>query len=334
MPEDETIEEEISEQDSDPEAEAGFDEFAADESEGDEKPAVDEKPEGDEKSEGDEKPEDPDKKDEKPEDKPADEKPVDGEKPAQAAIDKRVDELDVKPEDDKKPDGDEQEKPDAASKPGEAEKPVSSADEQQPPAKTRLTKEQVAQHLSIISDDELPEGEIIIGDDTIDFKAIKEDDPAIYNAMKVMSSIAGAKYLNHAVQSGKLVTADAFEKMRDEFGQVVARLEFSTQMGQHGHGDVLMVIDSKEYKEWIPKQSAGVRVLAESDALDDSVLVMDYYKESLGKAKTSDFDEKAEEKHKRTNDLLKGNEKTTPAGPKKKKADKNDDQAAFDEFAE
>ena len=55
---------------------------------------------------------------------------------------------------------------------------------------------------------------------------------------------------------------------------------------------------------------------------------------SVSKGKALDFDEKAGKKHKRKNDLLKGQSTTKPAGPGKKKINKDDDEAAFNEFAE
>jgi hypothetical protein len=334
MPDD-VIEEEIAEQEEpDTEGEAGFDEFADGEPETDETEGepVDEKLEGDEEPEGEEKPEgETDEKSEEKEEEPADDKDLS----AKETIDARVKELET----DEKPD----EKPAviAADKPGEAEKvdqvgpPADQPPgEQQPPVKTRLTKEQLSQHLAVISDDELPEGEVTIGDSTFNFKELREDDPEVYNAMKVMSSIAGAKYLNAAVQSGKLVTVDAVKELKAEVENVRDLLNFSTEMTSRGHGDFLGIIHSDKYQKWIEGESEGVKMLASSSDPDDSVKVLNYYKESVGKAKVSDHDKAAKDKHSRKNDLLKGTKTTKPAGPAKKKTDENDDEAAFNEHAD
>jgi len=336
MPEDQVIEEEISEQESDPEAEAGFDEFADGEPEGeledkpDDKPDED-KPEGDDKPETDEKPDADDKPDDKGDDK---------ELSAKEVIDKRIEELeggDEKPDGDKKPDGEKpiEEDPDKA-KPGEADKEdrSTSSDDPQPPVKTRITKEQLGQHLAVISDDELPDGEVTIGDNTFNFKELKEDDPEVYNAMKVMSSIAGAKYLNAAIQSGKLVTADKVEKLIEEVGNVRAQMGFTAEMTDRGHGDFLGVIQSDGYQGWIEKESDGVKALARSNDPDDAAKVLSYYKESVGKKKAAEHDDNAGKKHKRKNDLLKSDKTTKPAGPGKKSTDENDDEASFNEHAE
>jgi hypothetical protein len=322
MPEDQVIEEEISEQESDPDAEAGFDEFAEDEKEpegelSEQKPLpLDEKPA--------DKAEDDKESDEESEDKPDEEKPDEDkedkseetELTAKEAIDKRIEEL-GEAEDKKQEEVQTEEKPD-----GDKEK-APPASQEQPPVSRRLTKEQLAQHMNVITDEDLPEGEVIIGDDTFNFEELKEDDPATFNAIKVMSSIAGAKYFNAAIQSGKLVTAEVADGLKKQMEQVIDLVHFSSDMASKGHGDFLTV----------EGESEGVKTLATSPDIEDSIRVLNYYKETVAETKTSEHDKAAAAKIERKNKLLKGKKTTKPAGPGKK-TDENDDEAAFNEFAE
>jgi hypothetical protein len=111
-------------------------------------------------------------------------------------------------------------------------------------------------------------------------------------------------------------------------------MNFSNEMTFRGHGDFLTTIHTEEYQGWLKGESEGVRTLAKSSDPDDAVRVLGYFKESVGKAKADKHDKGAGDKHKRTNDLLKGTETTKPTGPGKKKTDKNDDEASFNEHAD
>lgn len=339
MPEDQVIEEEISEQEPDPDAEAGFDEFAEDEAKSekpekkpskpvqrkiDEKEKVAKKPEAEPEPEP--KPDEEKPEEEKPESEPDEEKPAEGdEEPeeeltAKQLIDKRIEEL--------KGDTPEQDKP-------EEEKPEAGAPtpDEMPKVSKRLTKEQIQQHMGLISDDDLPEGEIIIGDDTFNFDELKEDDPQTFNAMKVISSIAGAKYLNAALQSGQFVKAEVVDELKKEMARTQYYVSYTSEMASRGHGDVWSIVHSDDYKEWIDKESEGVKMLADSPDIEDAVRVLNYYKETVAKTKTSEHDKAAQDKHDRKNKLLKGKKTTKPAGPSKQ-ANENEDEAAFNEFAE
>jgi len=324
MPEDQ-VTEEISEQDT--EGEAGFDEFAEDSEESEETAETSEQETAESESEAEVETDETEEAETKTDEKGEEAEP-EKELTAEEAINARIKELEA------------EQKPDGEQTPGDEPEPdkKTPAEDQQPPADQRrapgrLTKEQVSQHLAVINDDELPEGEILIGDETVNFKELKEDDPETYNAIKVMASIAGAKYLNAAVRSGQLVTADSMKALQQTVVNLQGQIEFSNEMAIRGHGDYLGVIRGKDYQDWVAKQSEGVHALARSTNPDDAAKVLAYFKESVAGKKASDFDKTLKDKKTRRNNLLKGSSQSKPAGPGKA-LNKGEDEAAFEEHAE
>ena len=327
MPEDQELE--ISEHETDTEGEAGFDEF----SEGEYVPdgeVVDENPAKPEKKKAEPKPEEePAETEDKGEDEKTDEKPTEEpekELSAKEAIEARIKEIETPLEGEDKTD---KEKPGEAAAGKEAPKP----DDKGPAKPGKLTKEQLAFHMNVISDDELPDEEIIIGDQTFNFKELREDDPEAYNAMKVMASMAGAKYLNAALQSGKLVSAEAVQKIQEDFNTRLADIGFWFDLSAYGHADALQIVKSKGYQDWVAKQNPGVKKLADSPEIEDAVKVLNYYKEEVAQGKVDAHDSKLRDKKKRRDDMLMGTIDNKPAGPGKKATGKADDEAAFDEEA-
>lgn len=348
MPDDAT--EEITEQENDDlafslvESEAAFDEAAADESEFNESEQSEKEKKPEKEPEAKKPEKEPEKtkkeKDEKSETTEKDEK-GEGEKAetkdeekepekeltAQEAIDQRLKEI----EEEKKPD--ETDKDEKKDKEEPEKKPEKAADEN-PPARAKWTKENVQQHLNLITDDELPDGEIVIGDSTIDLKELKKDDPETFDAIKVVSSVTAGKYVNGLLRSGHVVTAKAMNDFKEEMLGYVGGLNFWMDVLQQ-HPDARQIENSDNYKAWLEKQSDGIKTMAEGTP-PDFVKVLNLFKEQIAQADADKHDDKLDKEKQKTDALHKSSMKPAASSKKspKPKADKGDDEAAFDEFAD
>jgi hypothetical protein len=135
------------------------------------------------------------------------------------------------------------------------------------PGPTRMSREQVAEYLSMIPDDELPEGEIIIGNQAVNLKELAEEDPDTYAAMKVMAGAIAAKGIERATRA---------------MGEQVSRVAYWMHLHQE-HPDALKVAKSADFATWLQGQPRGIQHLSVSPDPADGALVLDYYKEEQAK---------------------------------------------------
>jgi hypothetical protein len=158
---------------------------------------------------------------------------------------------------------------------------------QEPPPQDkpqRMTKEAVARLLKSIDLDELPEGEVIIGDTAVNLRELAEYDPEEFAAKVVLSGAIAEKTIGSLLRSGQLATRSQIEGILDAVGERLDGQAYWLEMLQV-HPDALDIKASKDFKDWINKQDKGMRLLAASGEPRDGIKLVDYYKEATGKAK-------------------------------------------------
>lgn len=355
MPDDVVVEEESQEQPAEEtvdEGELAFDEVAED------KEAPD-KPEKDKSSKKDEKPEKAEKKADAEKDTEKDKaKKADKEAGAEKKTDKKAED-DKKAEADKKADEkrtarerledrlkDESEETketkEAKEKEAAAEKKTKAeAKEKETPAKiatkpVKLTKESVKTYLDFFSDDDFPDKEIVVGDRTINFKELKEDEPELYDAMKVMSGYTFDKAIRHMASTGAIVTGEQLKTITEQMQNLqdeVGDSRFWAEVAQT-HSDVHQILTpkNKQFVEWRDKQPKNIQKLAKNlDTPQDAIDIIDAYKEDLAKEKTGDHDDNLARKKKEKDDLHKGTMKSSQTHKTSKDAKADEGEAAFNE---
>jgi len=237
----------------------------------------------------------------------------DGESPARDAINKRLDELGIK---------DEPEQP--------APKPlVQPQPKPLQPSGKRLTKEQIADHLSSFTEDMFPEGEVVIGNETVDLKDFKENWPDAFNAMKVMANAIA----NNIVQKSGYVDKNAVIQEFKKRDILISQMSFDREVLRK-HKDMDDILVSKEWAEWLPKQSKGVREhLALSLDPEDGIKVLDLFKEDQARAKADEFDKQAREKKNKKDDLHSHTMRQKKTIEKPSGIDENDETAGFNAYS-
>ncbi len=177
------------------------------------------------------------------------------------------------------------------------------------PKKIKLTKENVDFYMKFIEDDAFPDGEIVVGDRKINFTELKEDEPELYDAMKVMSGYAFDKAFRHMVAQGSIVTGQQFIDLQTELGELRDEVDDSRFWGEVAktHGDVQQLLESKDFIAWRDKQPKSIQNLAKNlETPQDAIDIIDAYKEEIGKTKSKDHDDALERKKKEKDDLHKG----------------------------
>jgi len=267
-------------------------------------------------------PEDDDKK-KKPDEKKPEEKKA-GEKENPDAEDDYPDELKERlkaPE--KKPD---------EAKPPEPE-PEKKAPEKKPEPEKKSDTGDFA--FIEIDDKDLPDKEINIGGHSISLKEYKTDYPEDYAAIIAISSMVGnaiaEKKIEKLIESGDLVRkADIVplyqakaDSDNDKFWGEVKDV----------HKDALKINNDPKFLTWLDEQEEPLQRLAKNmETPADGILILDYYKKSIGKKKVKDYDDKKKTEQKHHVDIHKGSMRGKSAPSKGgDQVDKNDAKAAFEE---
>lgn len=193
-----------------------------------------------------------------------------------------------------------------------------------------ITKEKVREYLDIIPDDDLP-GEIILGDDTIDIKGLKEDFPEDYNAIKVLSAVMADKIVQKRISEGEFVKAEDIDKKVAPLEERMTRLSFWDEV-RDAHADAKTIAKSKEFTEWIEKQPKSIQALSCTWDAQDAIAVIDFYKEAQAKKMAKEHDDKQREEKKKKDRLYSAGMRSKPSTQKTDaKNDMNDEEAGFDE---
>jgi len=192
----------------------------------------------------------------------------------------------------------------------------------------RLTKEQIAEHLNSFTDEMFPEGEVVIGNETVDLADFKASWPDAYNAVKVMAS----EIAKSIVQKSGYVDKTTYDQGMQEQKTILAQLYFDRAVLRR-HQDMDAILESKEWQEWLPKQSKGVREhLALSLDPEDGIKVLDLFKEDQARAKAAEFDKAAKDKKDKKDQLHSHTMRQKKTVEKPSGADENDESAGFNDY--
>lgn len=212
--------------------------------------------------------------------------------------------------------------------PKKEEPPPKKEDEAKKPASKKLTKEDIASMLSSVSLEELPDGEIVIGNETIDLKAFKNLDEDSFNSVIVLSNLIAKKQFDAMAKNGGFLTPKDVEEIKTQSTALKQELDglrnyikVAQEIGPV-HADWEKIINSKEFDSWLKTDSDGLKaqqkqLLAYSENLEHGKSILSVYKHSKSMENVSKRDREAADKKKNFDDLHKD---TTRSGVKAKGA--------------
>jgi hypothetical protein len=196
----------------------------------------------------------------------------------------------------------------------------------------KLTKENIANFLGILSDDILPDSEIIVGDQSVDLKAYKEDYPDEYATIKVVAGAIAQNMLQNALEQSGFVGKADMDKATSAYESEIQDLRFWQQVSID-HPDAMKVASSKDFTEWLEKQGKGIQALASSTDHEDAGAVLGLYKEHTAKKKAEAHDKNARAKKDKKDALHKGTLKSAGSGKQQQnEGGSENEQAGFDLF--
>jgi hypothetical protein len=199
----------------------------------------------------------------------------------------------------------------------------------------RVTKEDLANLVDLVSEDDFPEGEFVFGDNQIDMRRFAKEEPEVFQAAKVLAGTGTYKILNAAIKKGALVTGGTVTKIVDDFKKEITALnERIVDLTYWGgiaetHADAKKVAKTKEFKEAMESAPPVIKKAAKSGDVEDAVLVLDWFKEQQGKTQLKEFDENAKGKKEETDSVLKHNMRTERKKQTGKMSPEDEAEAAF-----
>lgn len=222
---------------------------------------------------------------------------------------------------------------DAPGEPEDQDEPGGEEDESGKSGPLSLTKEEVKNILSLVEDDDLP-GELVIGNETVDLKALKDTYPEDFNSIKVLSGIIAQKIVDGALEKGEFVKASDVEKQMQGVSNALATFAFWDAV-RDAYPDGKKVVKSDEFKAWIKGQSKSIQGLYTSPDADDAISLLDFYKEDQAKKTVKNHDDELRAKKKKKDGLHSDGVRTKPSPQKSSgENDKDDIQAGFEEEVE
>lgn len=222
----------------------------------------------------------------------------------------------------------------AGSPPADQTKQTGQQPQVQPTGK--LTKEQIAGFMGMLGVDDLPDGNIHIGNEEINLKEFAEDFPEQFQAISVMSGAIAQKIVSKAIESGQLMSPKAIQEIQARQQKSDEALGFYMFWHEVNkvHSDGEAIIKTKEFQDWVGSQSNLIQKLAESGNPDDAIALFDFYKEEQAKAAAKKHDDDKRDKQNKKNDLHKHTTRSKQAVDKGGGDDKDDFKAGFDEEAD
>lgn len=218
-----------------------------------------------------------------------------------------------------------------AGKGGLEEKPVEKepqTDEPEPKETPSEKKTETPKPVSLDNVlDDLPDQEITVGDLKINLKDYKKDYPEDFAAIMAVGSMMANKIVQESLKSGKFIQADAVAPLHDK----ILDMEFWDQITMV-HSDARKINTSKGFLDWLDEQDEPLQRLARNmEKPEDGVLIIDFYKKSIGKKKAKKHDDKMMQDKKQTDDLHKGTMRNKKTVTQTDDVDMNDAKAAFEE---
>lgn len=255
----------------------------------------------------------------------------------------------------------------AATQPGSDSGPPPPAAGPVAPPLSRMDKERVQEYLSALGDDELPEGEIVIGDTVVNLREYQEQFPDEFNAVKVLSAAISRKETSKLADRVKSAEDMNQQLIAREINRVYSQPAFAGWIdGQpdevknaaksndpHAHFAVIdrfnaqqafgsvvearykgyvNIVKSKEFKAWFPSQGDTIKALFGSMDPNDGILVLDAYSRDVARGKAKAHDAKVSGKKARTDSIHKGTMRARKTVTPLANVDKNDEQAGFELF--
>jgi len=257
----------------------------------------------------------PDEK--KPDEKKAKEKETDGEDSEDEYPDELKERL-------KQP----EKKPDEA-KPPEQETPPEKPPEKKPEPEKKPDDFSFAE----IDDADLPDKEIKIGGHSINLKEYRTDYPEDYAAIIAIGSAVARKQVEDLLNSGELVRKNDIVPLYED----KATREEQAFLGKitQKHPDALKYIGDDadaDFVAWLSEQEEPLQRLARNmETPEDGILILDYYKKSIGKKKAKAHDSQKKTEQKRHVDIHKGSMRGKSTAKGGDSIDMNDAKAAFEE---
>lgn len=184
---------------------------------------------------------------------------------------------------------------------------------EQPPPSGALTKEQIAEYLSSVEVEELPDGQVIIGNETVDLREYARAFPDEFNAIKVIASTIAQKMIQPILAKGE---SPEVQKTIDGMKQTIGQLMFDVAVNEAYPG-WRKTVATDDFKTWLSEQGKKVQFLASSLDSGDGILVLDYFHEDMSKKKVKEFDDKNRKKKEEVDDIHKNTmrQKKTPPAP-------------------
>lgn len=261
---------------------------------------------------------------------------------------KPVDEKKSKPpakkedDDDAKPDYSEElsKRLDAELAPGKkkADKEPDVKEKEEPPkAEQKKPAEEDSFYGLLLDDVEIPAKEIKIGDYTINLKEYKQDYPEDYAAVVALSSAITKKNIEHLLKTGEIVHAKDLANIKGQAEDLanikgqIKDIEFWGQI-KESHPDAVKINKDPEFIKWLSNQEEPLKYLARNmESPEDGILILDFYKKSVGKTKAKGYDNALKTKKKSHDDLHKGSMRQQRTVSKTNDVNMDDAEAAFNE---
>lgn len=135
------------------------------------------------------------------------------------------------------------------------------------------------------------------------------------------------------VNQGALVTPDQIAPVSETLVGTVtmlAQLYFQNELLER-MPDALKIARSKDYQEWINKQSPAIQALNRSLNPEDALKVLNYYKEDMAKKRVEKHDAEAKKKAEKVNRVLSYTARSKPKKSKTVVEPEDEFAAAFEE---
>lgn len=154
-----------------------------------------------------------------------------------------------------------------------------------------LTKERISDYLNSVSLDEIPKGEIIIGNKSVNLHEMADIDPDQFNAVLVLSSIVAEKKIDEIISSHFPDITKEIDTLKTSNDQL--RFEIGVS---RVHPDWENVVGSSEWSEWFSKQTPQMQSLSSSIDVKDGVELINCFKNEVKKEEQEAKKEAVKEK--------------------------------------
>lgn len=171
-------------------------------------------------------------------------------------------------------------------------------------APQKLTKEKIGEYLGLLTDDDLPKGPILIGDEEIDLESYRKDYPEEFNSIKVLVPLIAEKIIEKKLGAG----LNGFVKAEDHAAEVgelrgtIDTLLFWDEV-KDAHPDGRTIARSEKFATWAKAQPPKIQLLYGSNDPRHAIALLDAYKEEIAKKNVKEKDKEDGERKKQKDGL-------------------------------